>query len=436
MKIKVDKAGPCRQKLMVEASVEETRGTYDQTLKDISRVAEIRGFRKGKAPVPMVEKRLSKEIIEETRDRLVPHLYREALAKEGIHPISIIQVEGVKYAPDQGVSFAVTVDVPPDFKLPKYEKIRVKRNAVEVSDADVEQHLKQLLERRSRFEDTERKTIQAEDLVRVDYTGTCDGAAVGSTAPDCAGLGEGKDVWVFLGGQDFLPGFNQALIGGSVEQAVDVPVNFPADFHVASMAGKKALYHVTIRQIRQRVPPEMNEEFFKAFGTDSLDGVKALIRKELETSAQATESARLKEAVAGELLNQTTFDLPQSVVDEEVRTAIRGIVQENTMRGVPQAEIEARKDDILQSAVKTSEERVRLSYILSRIADELKVEVTEEAMDRRLARLAVRYRMEPSALRDMMEKNNRLEEVRGDLRAEMTLDKLVSKAAGDVPEGA
>jgi len=429
MKVKVEDSGPCRKTLSIEAPAAETAEDYKQALQAVARVAEIDGFRKGKAPVPMVERRFRKAVEDETRDNLVPRLYRDAIAKEDIKAVAIVQVRDVAYAPEKGVSFKVIVDVPPEFKLPKYGKIEIKRNAVAVTDEQVNGAIDRLLDSQSRFEDVEGRETKSGDLVLADYVGKCDGKPVTTMAADCAGLGEGKDAWILLEEREFIPGFTRGLTGAKAGSVVEIDVEFPPDYGTKAVAGKKASYSVTVKRIRQRVRPTMDEAFFKQFQASDLEGLKSRARTELQSEGDRREDERVKELLARELLGKTPFDLPQSVVEEEVRLTVKELVRRNMMRGLTEQQLEEQKNDILQTATRTSEERVRLSYILARIADEEKIAVSEEELKSRMDEMAGRYRMEPAAFRDEIEKRNGVESIRSDLRAEKTLDFLAKKVS-------
>lgn len=428
MKAEIEEAGPCRKILRVDAPADAVIPEYDRIVNEFAAVARVPGFRPGRAPVAVVEKRFAKSIVEETKDRLVPKFYREALKERSVNPVSIVEVSEVAFDKADGISFKVTVDVAPDFKLPKYTKIKLKENEAKVDDAEVEKSLGELRERLARFEDVSGRASSDGDLVQVDYRSECEGKPVGAGVPDCAGLGEGKDFWVLLGEPEFLPGFRAGLAGMQVDEERQVQVAFPADYHVKAVAGKVATYTVKLKAIRQKVLPALDAEFLKRFEVENESGLREKIRAELLVAATESEKNRLKDEIAKFLIEKTELDLPQSVVEQETELIARDMVQRSVMQGATREQILEQRDNILSAATRSSAERVKLAYILSRIADEEKIEVADADVDARIEAMARRYRTPAEKLKADLEKRNRIEGLRTEVRAEKTMDLLLEKA--------
>lgn len=428
MKVQVEDAGPCRKVLHIETPPEAVRDDYQSVVKLYASKARVKGFRQGKAPEDVVEQRYKKSIVEDSKERIVPRLYRQALEQASITPVSVIQVSDVDLDRDQGARFDVTVDVAPEFKMPRYKRISLKRQSTEVTEAQVDEGMERLLNAYARYEDVSGRPVRADDMVMIDYSGVCEGRPAGELATDCSGLGEGKDFWTVAGEPELLPGFATALQGLSIGEEKDIEVTFPRDYHVQAAAGKKAVYHVTVKGIRERIKPDMDEEFLKRFEVDSEEALREKVRKDLEARAEAEETRRLKNEIAKYLLAKTKFDLPASVVEQETKVAVQNMVRQSQMEGATREQIEAQRDSIVQAATATSQERVKLSFILARIAEEEKVEVTQEAVDRRVETMAQSYRMKPEELRERLEKRNGLENLRSEMRSEKTLDVLLEQA--------
>jgi trigger factor len=280
----------------------------------------------------------------------------------------------------------------------------------------------------SRFEDVKDRPVGSGYLAMIDYSGTIGGAPIAKLSGDAAGIGEGKDFWMFIGEPEFLPGFSAALTGMAINETKAVKTSFPADFKVKAVAGKEAEYSVHVKAVRTHIIKEIDADFLKQMEVDSAEALRAKIRNELLESGRKREDYRLKEEIAKALLEKADFDLPKSVVDHETAVTARNIVERIAMQGGTREQIEQRRNDILSEATQTSTDRVKLSYILSRIADEEKIEVQDAEIDGRIEAMAVRYNMSAGRFRAEIEKRDGMDKLRSDIRAEKTLDVLLQGA--------
>lgn len=426
MKVTVEQVSPCRKLLKIEVPVETVAAEYRHVVTDYAKHARIPGFRPGKAPADITERRFSKEILEETRERLVPRAYHEALEQEKLKPLVVIDVSDISLEKQLPLTFRVTVDVEPEFTLPDYRGIAVKAQPVQVGPEEVEQLIANLQERQGKFDDNAAHTAAKGDIVVIDYTGACEGRPVGELAPERTELGQGKDFWVLLlEGHEFLPGIVKALEGVKVGETRELKVVWPADFAVAALAGREAIYTLKVSMVRERKLPELNDDFAKSVGTASMDDLRAKVRENLQASAEAGERGRQKDELLKWLLEQTPLaDLPQSVVEEQARHIIRDVVADNVRRGLSKDQIEEHREDIFNRAAQSSADRVKVEYILTRIADLEKVTVDDADLEQRINEMAERHNTPPQRLRADLEKREALDALRRSLRLDKTLDLL------------
>lgn len=429
MQVKVDTEGPCRRALHIAASAEEALPEYNAVLKAYASQARIKGFRPGRAPIAHVERLFARAIGEETKDRLLPRFYREALAQESLTDAMPVEVRDVAFAKTDGLSFIAVVDVPPEFKLPKYAKMTVKSESVAVTDEQVEAALDSIRQSHARFEDPAAPhPVRLGDLVAMDYAGTIDGAPVKTLVPDQPGLSEGSDFWALADEPEFLPGLNAGLVGCDLNEQRQIAIAFPSDYRVADLAGKNAVYDVTIKSIRDRILPEWNEEFLRQFDVATLDELRSKIRDDLLARQKQADRQRMKEDISRQLIEKTRCDLPQSEVEEETRRAARSMVRQIVGQGAAANTLEQQKDRILAAAYKTSADRVKLSYVLERIAAQENISIPDEETDREMQALARSCGMAPNKLREELEKNDGLKRFKRDMLCDRTLDFLVEKA--------
>jgi trigger factor len=428
VKVRIEDAGPCRKVMHVDAPAELLAPDYQDIVKMFAKMAEVPGFRLGRAPLNVVERNYAKHIEEQAKERLVPSYYRQALREKEIVPVAIVEVRDVVFNKADGLAFNVTVDVAPEFKLPKYKKIPLKRAEVNITDKDVDDAQNRLLASLARYEDVSGRNVKKDDLVKIDYRGTLDGAPLANIVKESQGVCEGNDFWVLAGEPDFLPGFVAGLLGAAIGETKEINVHFPEDFRLAVVAGKNAVYSVVIKGVREKILPKLDADILRKAGVETETALRQRLREEMRTAGERREKDRLTDEIAKVLLENTSFDLPQSIVAQETNLALRSILQRIAMQGATETQIDAQKDEILQAATRSSVERVKLSYILSRIADEEKINVEESEIDAHVESMAKRYGVSPERLRADLEKANGMERLRSDIRADKTLSFLLENA--------
>lgn len=427
MKVDTKASGPCRLKLIVKAEAAETRPDYEEIVNEYVRHGRLPGFRPGKAPRQVVEQRYRADIDADVRSRLIGKFYRQAVQEQKLAAVAVVDVTDVIFSPETGISFVALVDVAPEFKLPKYKKIPLKIETPAVTDEQVNAQVDRLRNMMSRFEDASSQAAARGDLVCIDYTGTCDGKPLQEVVPEAAGLAGGTDFWAQVDEPEFIPGLALALAGLKPGDAKELKVKFEKDFHLEAMRGRKVEYRIQVKNVRRRILPS-DEDVCQRTGFASLDELRARSRKDLLAAAERKEEGRQQQEVIDFLLKRTEFDLPESVVAEETNLTMRGMLRDIVGRGATREDIEKNRDAILGAATTASKDRVRLRYILSRIAEEEKVEVQPHEVDQRLQQMAEQYRIPVGQLRADLEKRHGLESLAADIRNEKALAKLVAEA--------
>src|SRR5256885_13028343 len=256
MKVQVEKKPESVSTLKIELPAEEVSKEWDTIANSFARFAKIPGYRPGKAPRAVVDKRFRKEIQDEVTKKLVSKSYREAIEQKNLRVASLTDLEKVHFGEDKSMRFQATVVTAPEFKLPDYKNIPVELPDTKVTEAEIEATLERLRDQTADFVDVQGRGAQMEDFVVVDFEGTVDGKPISEVAPQASkNLHGGKKFWLHLAPDNFLPNFCQQLVGLKLEEARDITVNFPADFLVPELKEKQATYHVTLREIKERVLP-------------------------------------------------------------------------------------------------------------------------------------------------------------------------------------
>lgn len=428
MKVSVKDLGPCRRQVSITVEKETVDAEFATVAKEFAEHARLPGFRKGKAPTAIAERKFSSEIKEEAKARLIPDAYRKAIEQEGLKAISIVGVSDVSLERGKPLSFAATIDVAPSFKLPRYKGISLKGKPSQVTEEQVDGAIRQIRENMATFLDAGERPVQGSDMVQVDYTAECEGKPVSELVKSAPMLGKAKKFWLLIDRNEAVPGLPEGLVGAKVGETRDVSVRFPVDHRFKELAGKTAKYTVSVSGIRQRVLPEMNAEFFKKAGVADEKELRVRIRENLVRNAEGEEKKRLKGEVISFLLENTRIDVPDSIVEMETRRVVQDVVRGSVARGVPAEDIESKQQDIMASAAKTSHERVKLSYILDRIAEDEKVEVQDSEINEAMKSMAARHGVDPVMFKAEMEKREEIDGIKRAIQAEKTLDVLLSQA--------
>lgn len=429
MKVETQKIGPCKVKVIVKAEANETHKEYEDVMNLFMKQGRVPGFRPGKVPREIIKRDFHKEITEDVQGRLFRSLYRQALEQEGIQMVALRDVNDMLFSPETGITFTMTVDVKPDFDLPKYKKIPVIFEEPTVTEAQIDEHIDRLRKAFAKFEEADAGHLaDIGDLVSIDYKGLIDGQQpVLEVAPDAKTLAEGTDFWVQTEDERFIPEIVKALKGLKAGDTTEVKVKFPKDHPVEALRGKKAVYSVTLKKVRSRVMPK-DEDMLAQVKLDSMDKLREQTRTHLLESMQQAEKQRREQTIIEFLLKKASFDLPESQVAEEINSTLDRMANEAHYRGLTREDLAKNREAIIENATASAKRQLTLRYILGRIADQENIALTDAEVDQKIASLSGEFRMKPDQLRAQIEKNGRMELLRSQVRDEKTMHFLIEEA--------
>jgi trigger factor len=434
--ITVENLAPCRKLLRVELDAKSVDETFDAITKDYQKQASLPGFRPGKAPRDLVIKKYEADIQSDARRKLIGESYRKALEEKKISVISQPDIEEIQFGRGQPLQFAATIETAPEFQLPEYKGLSVKREIKSVTDADVERALGLLAQQHTKFE-TAMRPLQMGDVAVVNYTGICDGKPITETAPTAKGLTEQKNFWVDVAPNTFIAGFAEQLIGAKAGEQRTVNVDFPADFVTKELAGKKGVFAVEVVEVKEKAVPPIDGVLAKNYGAEDLEKLRAGVRVDLENELKHSQAKAVRGQLVGALLAQSNFDLPESAVAHETKNVVYNIVQENTKRGVGRELIEKQKDEIYSAAATSAKERVKLAFLVQRIAEQEKISVSQEEVLQRVQALSAAYQIPPDKFIKDLQKRNGINELYDQIAHEKVFNFLETNAQiTDVPAAA
>ena len=433
MNVTVENLAPCKKLERVEVDAKVVDETFDAITKDFQKQASLPGFRPGKAPRNLVLTKYGTEIKDEAKRKLIGDSYRKAMDEQKITAITYPDVEEIQFDRGQPLIFAATVETAPEFELPEYNGLPVKRETKSVTDADLDRALEMLRGQQAKFETVTRE-LRTGDAAVVNFTATSEGKPLTEFSPTARGLTENKNFWVDIAPNSFIPGFSEQLVGAKAADKRTVNIDFPADFVNQELSGKKAVYEVEVVEVKEKVLPAIDDAFAKTLGAEDLEKLKIGVRHDLENELKYAQAKSLRGQVIRELLGRVTFELPETAVASETRNAVYDIVNQNTQRGISRDLIEQQKNEIYSVAASSAKDRVKLAFIVQRIADKEAVKVTQEEAIKRAQSLAMAYQMPFEQFLKDLQKRNGVNELYEQVQHEKVLEILEKNAKiEDVP---
>jgi trigger factor len=439
MRVEVQKQPDSVSTLQIELPPEEVSKEWNRIADSYARYARIPGYRVGKAPRRVVEAKFRKEIEDEVTKKLVSHSYHEAIAEKQLRVVSLTSVENVAIADDKTMRFRATVITAPEFELPDYKNITVQLPPAEVTEEEVNAALERLRDQSADFVEVEpERPLQMEDFAVIDFEGTIEGKPISELAPEASkNLQGGKKFWLRMAPDNFLPNFCEQLVGQKKEETRLVIVNFLENFPVAEVAGKKADYAVTLREIKTKVLPELNDEFAGRLAKDkTLTDLRNILEHDLEhEKEQAIEQAKESQIIKA-LHERTHFDLPPQLLRGETRRALGELVQRNRERGVPDEMLKNKEKELVEGAGSLAAHRLKTNFILHRIAENEKLEVKREEVDERIRREAGHHNVSVEKMRREIEEHQGINGVVEEILLGKTIDFLKANVSVEMkPNG-
>lgn len=435
MNITVENLAPCKKLMRVEVEAQKVDEAFDAVTKDFQRQASLPGFRPGKAPREMVARKYSKDIEDEVKSKLVNDSYKKAVEEQKLDVLGHPDIEEIQFTRGQPFQFAATIETAPEFELPEYKGIPVKREARTVTDEDLERALEALRQPQVSFKTVERPA-QTGDIVVVNYTGTSEGKPLTELAPTAMGLTQQKNFWVEIGAKAFIPGFDDQLAGAKAGDKRTIKVDFPADFVTPQLAGKTGIYETEIVEVKEKTLPAIDEAFAKSYGAENLEKLRVGVRKDLENELNHKQQRTVRNQLLGSLLNRVNFELPETAVSRETRNVVYDLVQENAKRGVPREILEKEKEQIYSAASQSAKDRVKVAFLLQKIAEKEDIKVSQEEIAVRVQHLASMYQIPAEKFVKDLQKRNGFIEIFDQLMNEKVIDLLEKNAKiEDVPPG-
>lgn len=440
--VKVEELAPLRRKLTISVPRDTLDGQVNEQYDELRREAMVPGFRKGRAPRRLLEKRFGSEVSETLVQRLVSTGYMAAIDKTGLKvlgdPLIYVKGEGedagevledvqkaiseMTLPPEGPLVFSCEVEIRPEFELPDLEGIPLEKPVASVSEEDVEAQLNRLRSLRGTLETVTEGGIQPDDYVTADLKITSDDHTIK----------EQEDVRLAARPQMVdgvaLDKLGETLAGATTGQTVTLTATIPDDYPNADHRGKEATFEFTIKDIHRTKLPEVTEEFVKSWGFESEQELRDFIHRDLEGDLEAEIRRGMRGQVAQYLLDNTSFELPERLSNRQISMVTTSRMLDLYRQGVPQEEIEKMMDDLRTRSREDAINEMKLAFIMEKLAEEIEVEVTEGEINGQIAAIARRQGQRFDRVRDQLAKEGSLNSLYLRLRDDKILDELIGKA--------
>lgn len=433
MNISVERLPECKARLSAAIPAETVKKTRREIVSAYTTQAKVPGFRPGKIPVAVIEKRFAGPIEDELKDRLARSAYAEARTKEDLIILGIAEVEREVFEADGSYMLAVEVVTEPEIEIGNYKGIPVEITKMEVTDEMINGYLDNTRKQQATPQDSD-KAAGPGDLAVISYVATLEGEPLADKLETEAGpLASGDDHWVDLPEEgaeprEFIPGLAAAVVGLSAGETKTFDATYAEDFPIPAVAGKTVSYEVTVKQVKERQLPELNDDFAKAIGAESVDVLRERVRSQFEMQRERMRSQIIDNQILGHLNQDATFDLPQHIVFNETQRQVNQMVSRGYEQGMTESDIQENQEDLLKNAETQAKNNVKTMFILDEIAKAEGITVDDNEMSQRVAMIAYQQRRPIKKVARELRDRNAFGEIRQDILISKTIEFLRANA--------
>lgn len=395
MSITIEEISPTRKAVVLAVPAADIAAQENTLVKEFVGQVKLPGFRPGKAPAHLVKKQFAKGIADELKSKVVAEGYKRIREESKLNIYTVVDVKGVdEVSPDAGLSIRYEVDLAPEFELPEYKGLDLPSEPVSISDEEIDKTIASIRSQQARFEVVERAAEKG-DYVKIGYEGKIDGTPVKEIASDAYLYGTQPTTWEEAGAEEApgVPEIVAGLIGKKTGDKAEFAHEFPADFSVEALKGKTAVYAVEVFEVRAKILPELNEEFFKSVNAKDLDELKTRVREGLQSRKENEANAKRRQDAIEALNAKVDFALPESAVDREAYNIFLEYANMQLRQGVDVKDIEAQREELLKNSKEAAQTRVKTQFLLAKVAEKEEIKVEQKELNERIVQEAYIARM-------------------------------------------
>lgn len=417
-KTKAKSIEECAMLLEVEVSEQDITRAFEEVYDEITKVADVPGFRAGKAPKDIVKKHYVKNAREEVLKRLIPDAYRDALKEHKIIPLGVPEISDVRFDGDKELSFKAKVDLRPKFALKNYKGIKVEKKKASVKDEDVEKTLQSLREVNAKYISVDRP-VQMEDYVVGDVECFADGKTVQKKR---------ENIWLYIDKESIMSGLCENMVGMKKGEEKDIEVKLPDKYPDKNLAGKSVRYHVLAKEIKMRELPAVDDEFAKDMGKPNLSELKQEVAKELEARLKMEADVGAENSLLDRLMNENVFAVPSSFVNRQMDFMVENAKRRLQEKGFKKEDLDKKDAEFREKFKADAVKQVRLLFILDEIANREDIKVTPKDVEKAYSSIAMQAGKKPEEVKDYYEKEGLTGNLEEKLREGKTIEFLMKEA--------
>ncbi|SDN57793.1 trigger factor [Alkalicoccus daliensis] len=409
--------------LTVEVDSKRVNKALDEAFKKVVKSVNVPGFRKGKVPRPIFEQRFGVEALyQDALDILLPEAYGEAVEEAGIDPVDQPEIDLDDMAKNEPLTFRATVTVKPEVELGEYKGLEVEEETIEVTDEEVDEEITRLQNEHAELSVVEDGEVQEGDTVVMDFEGFVDGEAFEG--------GQAENYSLEIGSGQFIPGFEEKLVGAKAGEETSVDVEFPEEYHSEDLAGKPATFKVTVHDIKRKELPELDDEFAKDVDEsyETFEDMKKAIRERLENEKKQQAEMAVKDKLVEKATENATIDIPEAMINTEIDRMLQEFGQRLQSQGMSldmyyqfaQTDEEGMKEQFKEDA----EKRVRMNMTLEAISKAENLEASEEDVEQELEKMAEMYQRPVDEIKQLLAMQGGTDVLKGDLQIRKAIEFL------------
>jgi trigger factor len=419
VKIKVNAIEECTTLFEIEVRKETVDQAFEEVYDEIVKVANIPGFRAGKAPKDLVKKHYEKDAREEVLKRIIPEAYRKALEEHKITPIGLPEISEVSFGVEKPLTFKAKIDTRPNFKLKNYKGMKVEKKKAGVTDEEAAKTLQNLREINAKYIDAEDRPVQMGDYAVSDVECFVDGKSVQKKR---------ENLWLFIDKDSLIPGLSEKIVGMKRGEEKDLEVMMPEKYPDKNIAGKLAAYHVKVKEIKLRKLAELNDEFAKDLNKESLEALKKEIAKELEARSKVNAEMEAENRLLGKLMDDNVFSVPSSFVKRQMDFMVEDAKRRLQDKGFRKEELDKKDSEFREKFKNDAPRQVRLLFILDEIANNENIEVKDGELETSYASIAAQTGKTPEEVKNYYEKEEIVDNLKDKIREEKAIKFLLENA--------
>ncbi|HIS29553.1 MAG TPA: trigger factor [Candidatus Avamphibacillus intestinigallinarum] len=409
--------------LTFEVSAEEFDKGLDKAFDKVKKTVQVPGFRKGKIPRKLFESRFGVEsLYQDAIDFVLPEAYGNAIEETGIEPVDQPSIDVGEIEQGSPLVFTATVTVKPEVELGEYKNLEVDEQSTEVTDEEVNEALEQLREQQAELIVKEDGAVEEGNTVVIDFEGFLDGEAFDG--------GKGENYSLEIGSNQFIPGFEEQLVGKKAGEETVVTVTFPEDYHEESLAGKETTFNVTIHEIKEKEVPELDDDFAQDQDVDTLDELKAKTKEDLKAHKEQDATNAKKDQIIEQATENASVDIPQAMIDTEVEQMVKEFEQRLQAQGMTLEMFSQfsgqSEEDVKEQMKENADQRVKMNLVIEAISKAENIEVSEEDINAELEEMAKMYNTDAEQLKQML--GNNFSMLEDDLKVKRTIDFLLENS--------